>query len=72
MDYLLKFHIRGEMVQADTHDEDGFYALNPITGKYSGPIPWPDGLNYDWLCKLQEVARLADLRNAGIRNRVIH
>lgn len=71
MDYLRRHGLRGEMIQAETYDEDGFYALNPIVGEYTkNKIPWPESLNYEWLCKLEGVARLADFRNAGIR--VIH
>lgn len=65
LDYLRRYGLRGEMIQADTHDEDGFYALNPIIGEYSDPIPWPKDLNYDWLCRLEQVAKSADFSDMG-------
>lgn len=66
-DYCRRNGLAIENVQAGTWDEDGFYAYNPITGRLSEKIDWPPSLNYDWFCKLAEVADLADYRRAGIR-----
>lgn len=70
MDYLLRFHLAPQNIKTSDWDEDGFYAYNPITGNLSGKIPWPDGFNYGWFCKLYHVADIADFRRAGLRNHV--
>lgn len=70
LDYCRRFGLRGENINAENWDEDGFEALNPITGEFHGPIPWPDGFNVDWFRKLHEVAAASDYRHAGLR--VIH
>lgn len=67
LDYLKRYGLRGENIKIDGWDEDGFMALNPITGEFQGPIPWPDGFNFDWFSKLYEVAQVADYRRGGIR-----
>lgn len=64
-DYCLRYGLVIKNIQAKTHDEDGFYAYNPITGNLSSQIPWPPGFNYDWFCKLAEVADTADLSAYG-------
>lgn len=65
MDYIARYHLVAKNIKADDWDEDGFMALNPITGEYQGPIPWPDGFNYDWFCKLYQVADRADVSEMG-------
>lgn len=65
IDYLARYHLVAKNIKADDWDEDGFMALNPITGQFQGPIPWPDGFNYDWFCKLYQVADVADFRRLG-------
>lgn len=67
MDYMARYHLLAKNIKASEWDEDGFMALNPITGQFQGPIPWPDGFNYDWFCKLLQVADSADYRRAGLR-----
>lgn len=66
-DYLLRFGLAIKNIQANTHDEDGFYAYNPITGNLSGQIPWPDGFNYGWFEKLAHVAMIAEISEYGPR-----
>lgn len=68
LDYLARFHLVPQNIKTDDWDEDGFIALNPITGLYTEhKIPWPEGFNYDWFVKLYDVADLADWRRAGFR-----
>lgn len=68
LDYLRRYHLVPENIKVDDWDEDGFIALNPITGEWSkSRIPWPEGFNFDWFVKLYEVADIADYRHAGLR-----
>ena len=66
IDYLGRHNLVAANMKADDWDEDGFTAVNPITGTYHGPVPWPEGFNYDWFRKLALVADRADYRRRGL------
>lgn len=68
LDYLTRYHLVPQNMKAREWDEDGFTALNPITGHEYGPVPWPEGFNYDWFCKLAEVADASDARRGLSRS----
>lgn len=71
VDYLRRHNLVAANMKADEWTEDGFMAVNPITGNVQGPIPWPQGFNYDWFCRLYYVADIADFRRDGLPRRVV-
>lgn len=60
LDYLLTHGLVARNIKTSSLNEDGFEAYNPITGALSRRMPWPEGLDYDWLQRLILVADRAD------------
>lgn len=64
--YLSSFGLNGAHMRAG-HDEFGYNRIDFPDEEYY-KLPWPPGFNYRWLCSLEDVARLEDLRLAGVGN----
>lgn len=70
LDYLSQFGLVPKNIKYDGWTDEGFIAMNPITGGESRRIPWPDGFNFQWFATLVLVAEREDYRLAGLRSPV--
>lgn len=55
VDYVAKFGLLAGEISAHDHTEEGFFLVRPGANR-EYRHPWPDGFDYEWLCRLIRVA----------------